>query len=63
MKKFELSNDKILCGVCGGIANYFKIDVTLVRAIMIVFNSLETTYYYIYNSCNYCPKKRYKMNL
>lgn len=37
MKKFELSNDKILCGVCGGIANYFKIDVTLVRAIMIVF--------------------------
>lgn len=37
MKKFELSNDKILCGVCGGIANYFKIDVTLVRAIMTVF--------------------------
>ena len=37
MKKFELSNDKILCGVCGGIANYFKIDVTLVRSIMTVF--------------------------
>lgn len=37
MKKFELSNDKILCGVCGGIASYFKIDVTLVRAIMTVF--------------------------
>lgn len=37
MKKFELSNDKILCGVCGGIANYFKIDVTLVRVIMTVF--------------------------
>jgi hypothetical protein len=37
MKKFELSNDKILCGVCGGIASYFKIDVTLVRAITTVF--------------------------
>lgn len=37
MKKFELSNDKILRGVCGGIASYFKIDVTLVRAITTVF--------------------------
>lgn len=32
MKKLYLSEtDKKLCGVCGGIAEYFNIDSTLVR--------------------------------
>lgn len=30
-KRLTLSNDKKLCGVCGGIAEYFDIDPTLVR--------------------------------
>lgn len=31
-KKMYLSdNDKKLCGVCGGIADYFSIDPTIVR--------------------------------
>ena len=30
-KKLYLSNDKMLCGVCGGIAEYMDIDPTLVR--------------------------------
>ena len=30
-KKLTKSNDKILCGVCGGIAEYFDTDATLVR--------------------------------
>ena len=31
MKRLTKSYDKKLCGVCGGIAEYFNIDPTLVR--------------------------------
>lgn len=30
-KKLTKSNDKKLCGVCGGLAEYFNIDPTIVR--------------------------------
>ena len=35
MKKkfYRIREDKILCGVCTGIAEYFEIDLTLVRII------------------------------
>lgn len=36
-KKLTLSSsDKKLAGVCGGFANYFDVDVTLVRIIWLV---------------------------
>ncbi len=36
MKKLRKSaTDKKLCGVCGGIAEYFNIDPTIVRLIWI----------------------------
>ena len=31
MKKLTKSNDKKICGVCGGLAEYFGIDPTIVR--------------------------------
>lgn len=31
MKKLYLSNNKQISGVCGGIAEYFEVDPTLVR--------------------------------
>lgn len=31
MKKLTKSNNKTLCGVCGGLAEYFELDPTLVR--------------------------------
>ena len=31
MKTLRKSNNKVICGVCGGIAEYFNIDPTLVR--------------------------------
>lgn len=38
MKKLcKSSNDKKLAGVCGGIAEYFGIDSTIVRLALIVF--------------------------
>ena len=37
MKRLYKSNtDKKICGVCGGIAEYFNVDSTLVRLICIL---------------------------
>lgn len=36
MKKLEKSNRKVICGVCGGLAEYFNVDPTIVRLIFIV---------------------------
>lgn len=32
-KKLTRSTNKVLCGVCGGIAEYFDIDPTVVRIL------------------------------
>ncbi len=32
-KLYRLENDAILCGVCGGIAEYFNVDASIVRLI------------------------------
>jgi len=38
MKKLYRSNsDRKICGVCGGIGEYFGIDYTIVRLIFLVF--------------------------
>ena len=38
MKKLHKSQtDKKLCGVCGGIAEYFNIDPTIVRLLTVLF--------------------------
>ncbi len=34
MKKlYKITNGKKICGVCGGFAEYFNIDVTLIRIL------------------------------
>lgn len=33
MKKLHLSSDSVICGVCGGIAEYLGIDPTIVRVL------------------------------
>lgn len=35
-KLYKSRSDKKLCGVCGGIAEYFDMDVTIVRLITAV---------------------------
>jgi phage shock protein C len=39
MKKLYRSSDRIIAGVCGGIAEYFDLDPTLIR-VLYVFLSL-----------------------
>ena len=33
MKKLYKSNNRMICGVCAGVAEYFGIDLTIVRLI------------------------------
>ena len=39
MKKrlYKSSTEKKVCGVCGGIANYFDVDPTVIRLIWVIF--------------------------
>lgn len=39
MKKrlYKSSTDKKVCGACGGIANYFDVDPTVIRLIWVIF--------------------------
>lgn len=36
-KLYKSSDDKMLCGVCGGLGDYLGIDSTIVRLIWVVF--------------------------
>lgn len=36
-KRLVKSTNRMLCGVCGGIAEYLNMDVTVVRMIWILF--------------------------
>jgi len=31
------ATNRVLCGVCGGIGEYFKIDPTIIRLLMVIF--------------------------
>ena len=35
-KLYRTRNDKKLCGVCGGLADYFGLDVNIIRVAAIV---------------------------
>ena len=36
-KLYKSQSDKKICGVCGGVAEYFRIDSTLVRLLVVLF--------------------------
>lgn len=36
-KLYKSEKNKKICGVCGGVAEYFNVDVTLVRLAWVVF--------------------------
>jgi phage shock protein PspC (stress-responsive transcriptional regulator) len=36
-KLYKSSQDKKLCGVCGGIAEYLDVDSTLIRLALVAF--------------------------
>ncbi len=40
MKRLTKSYDRKLCGVCGGIAEYFDVDPTLVRLLWVLLTCM-----------------------
>src|SRR5574344_50662 len=36
MKTLNKSNNKLLCGVCAGVAEFFNIDPTIIRLVMVI---------------------------
>ncbi|MDO4322022.1 MAG: PspC domain-containing protein [Lachnospiraceae bacterium] len=42
MKKlYKSESDRKICGVCGGIAEYFGIDSTVVRLVFVLFGLMS----------------------
>lgn len=37
-RKLYKSRNRMLCGVCGGIGEYFNIDPTVIRLLWIIFS-------------------------
>lgn len=37
---FKSRNNRVLCGVCGGIGEFFNIDPTIVRLLWIIFAAM-----------------------
>ena len=44
MKKLYRSSNRILAGVCGGIAEYFDIDPTLIRVAYVVLSLFSAAF-------------------
>ena len=38
MKRLTKSNNRMICGVCGGIGEYLGIDATVVRLLWVLFS-------------------------
>ena len=38
MKKLYRSSNRLLAGVCGGIAEYFDVDPTLIRVVYLILS-------------------------
>ena len=43
-RKLTRSKDKMIAGVCGGIAEYFQIDPTLVRVLYVLVSILSAAF-------------------
>ena len=36
-KLYRLNHNKMLCGVCGGVAEYLNVDATVIRLLWVLF--------------------------
>lgn len=44
MKKLYRSSNRIIAGVCGGIADYFDVDPTLIRVIYMILSLFSAAF-------------------
>lgn len=43
-KKLKRSNNKMLAGVCGGIAEYMNLDATIVRIVYVLLSMVSVAF-------------------
>lgn len=48
---YKSRTNKMICGVCGGIAEYFNIDPTIVRLAFVAFSFLVGSAILLYLVC------------
>ena len=57
MKKLYRSSNRILAGVCGGVAEYLDVDPTLIRVIYVALSmftaGFQASSYLIHHNCQY----------
>jgi len=56
---YRSTEDKIICGLCGGLGEYFNIDPTIIRIVSVLFfiiNPTAAVLFYIL-ACAIIPKK------
>lgn len=44
MKKLYRSSNRVIAGVCGGIAEYFDIDPTLIRVVYVILSLFSVAF-------------------
>ena len=44
MKKLYRSSNRVMAGVCGGIAEYFDIDPTLIRVVYVILSLFSVAF-------------------
>ena len=54
---YKSSENSMLCGVCGGIAEYFDIDPTLVRLAWVILTCFGGAGIWAYHCGNYYSQK------
>lgn len=50
-KLYKLEKGKVLCGVCAGLAEYLKLDVSIVRIIWVAVTLCGTLGLWLYLAC------------
>lgn len=56
---YKSREDKMVCGVCGGIAEYFDVDPTLVRLGAVLLGCSETGILVYIAAAVIIPERRY----
>ena len=50
-KLYKMQQGKMVCGVCAGLADYLKIDVSLMRIIWVIVSLCGTIGIWVYLAC------------
>ena len=58
---YRSRTNKMVAGVCGGIAEYFRIDPTIVRLIWVLFSLTYGIGVMVYNNGYCCSRGRRKL--